>query len=96
MPESVYRLFAEDFGDVGTWYNVGLVVAGTGTPAGRSVDLYWDGFASLLTSLRCKRDSSTQTPLIPSPGLYFGTAVSRIAGMSAAEVAKGAVSTVGK
>ncbi|VDD74343.1 unnamed protein product [Mesocestoides corti] len=96
MPDSIYRVFVAEFGVIGTWYNIGLVVGGTGTPAGTSVEVYRNGHAYVMTSLPVMQDPFKQFPVNPSPGLYFGSAITKMTNMSSVAIAPGVVSMFGK
>lgn len=96
MPESRYLLIEERFGEEGQWYNVGIVVAGTGKPSGTTVELYKNGGALGMSSLPVERHPKRPVGVNPNPGIYFGTAAAVTGSIAAVGVPQGAVSLAGK
>ena len=93
--DSIYQIVTNDFGTCGEWINVGIVVNG-GTSEGFYLEIYRNGLAYMATSSPISRDLSASYQMNPSPGIYFGSAVTTIASMANTPIASGTVSMLGR
>ncbi|EUB57302.1 putative G-protein coupled receptor [Echinococcus granulosus] len=90
--DSIYQVFATEFGKSDEWLNVGVVVGGAKTSAGVYVEVYKNGHALMTTSSPISRVSSKCYRINPSSGLYLGSAITTMANMSAVPIASGTIS----
>ena len=91
--DSIYQILAPDFELCGKWVNVGIVASTEDASKDVHLEVYKNGLAFMATSLPVSRSPSAIYQINPSPGIYFGSAITTIAGMAAAPIASGMIST---